>query len=223
VLEQATAAYEAAHPGTTITLATDSSAALAAQIEQGAPADVFLSADTATPRRLVDAGLAAGDPVVFAANTLVVIVPVDNPGGVRTPADLARAGLDIIAAGDEAPISTYAQRLVANLARVPGYPADFEAAYQANVVSREDNVKAIVAKLGLGEGEAGIVYASDAGASSAVRAVEVPDDANVAATYAGVVVGASPRAEAAARFLEWLTGPEGQAILAGAGFLLPSR
>ena len=218
VLADAKAAYEAARPGATVTLATDSSAALATQIRQGAPVDVFLSADTATPEELVAEGLAAGDPVVFAKNELTVIVPLDNPGGIETPADLARDGLLVIAVGDEAPISRYAAQLVANLAGLPGYPAGFVDAYVANVVSKEDSVKAVVAKIGLGEGDAGIVYATDAAASSNVRVVPVPDVANVPATYAGILVGSSRQPDAGRAFIDWFAGPDGQAILERFGF-----
>ena len=76
-----------------------------------------------------------------------MIVPADNPAGIRTPADLAKPGVKIIATGDEVPITKYANQLLASLAKAPGYPVDFEAAYQANIASREDNVKAVVAKL----------------------------------------------------------------------------
>jgi molybdate transport system substrate-binding protein len=222
VLEDVTVAFEAAYPGTTLTTSTDSSAALRTQIELGAPADVFLSADTTNPEKLVEGGFSAGEAVVFASNTLTVVVPTDNPAGVASPADLARPGLKIIAAGDEVPITAYARRLVANLAKEPGYPAGFEAAYDRNVVSKEDNVKAVVAKVGIGEGDAAIVYATDAKASADVRTIDVPDSARVTATYAGVVVGASADQEAARTFLDWLTGPDGQAILARFGFLPPA-
>ncbi len=222
VLEDVTVAYEAAYPATTVTTSSDSSAALETQIEHGAPGDVFLSADTANPKKLVDRGFSAGEAVVFAANRLTVVVPSDNPGGVASPADLARPGVKIIAAGDEVPISVYARRLVANLAKEPGYPAGFEAAYDANVVSREDNVKAVIAKVEIGEGDAAIVYMTDAKASTDVRRIDVPDRANVTARYAGVVVGASADQEAARTFLAWLTGPDGQAILSSFGFLPPS-
>ena len=222
VLEKAKSTYEAAFPGTTLTISTDSSAALEAQIEQGAPADVFLSADTANPQKLVDAGLADGDAVVFAGNELTVIVPADNPAAIQSPADLARPGVKVIAAGDEVPITKYATKLIANLASEAGYPADFAAGYAANVVSKEDNVKAVVAKVELGEGDAGIVYVTDAAASTAVATIDVPDGANVPATYAGVVVRASPNVAAGRAFLTWLAGPDGQAILAGFGFLPPS-
>jgi molybdate transport system substrate-binding protein len=222
VLEAVEEAYEAAHPATTITISTDSSAALATQIELGAPADVFLSADTVNAQRLVDAGLADGEPVVFAENRLTIIVPTGNPAGITSPADLAKPGLRIVAAGEEVPITTYAAELVANLAQEPGYPSEFAAAYEANVVSREDNVKAVVAKVELGEGDAGIVYVTDAAASGEVETVAVPDRANVLARLAGVVIGDSLHRDAARAFLDWFTGPAGKGILAGFGFLPPS-
>jgi molybdate transport system substrate-binding protein len=220
-LEKAKSAYETAHPGTTLTISTDSSSALETQIEQGAPADVFLSADTTNPKKLVDAGLADGTPVSFAGNRLTIIVPADNRAGLKTPADLAKSGVKVIAAGDEVPITKYATLLVANLAKEAGYPADFVAAYTANIASKEDNVKAVVAKIELGEGDAGIVYVTDAKASTKVATVDVPDSANVPATYDGVVVKASKNAAAARAFLDWFAGPDGQAILSGLGFLPP--
>jgi molybdate transport system substrate-binding protein len=221
-LEQAKAAYEAANPGTTLTISTDSSAALATQIEQGAPADVFLSADTRNPKALVDKGLADGDPVSFAGNKLTIIVPTANPAGITSPKDLARSGVKVIAAGDEVPITKYATQLVDNLGKERGYPADFAAAYAANVASKEDNVKAVVAKVELGEGDAGIVYVTDAKASEKVTPIDVPDAANVPATYDGVVVKASRNTVAAHAFLAWIAGPDGQAILEDYGFLPPA-
>ena len=221
-LDKADAAYEAAHPGTTLTISTDSSAALETQIEQGAPADVFLSADTTNPKKLVNKGLAAGDPVTFAGNKLTIVVPSAGPAGIASPADLAKPGVKVIAAGDAVPITKYATQLVANLAKEAGYPADFAAAYAANIASKEDNVKALIAKVELGEGDAGIVYVTDAKASSKVKAIDVPESANVPATYDGVVVKASKYADAAKAFLDWFAGPDGQAILASFGFLPPS-
>src|SRR5258708_4524821 len=161
VLDKAKTAYEAANPGTTLSISTDSSAALETQIEQGAPVDVFLSADTTNPKKLVDKGLAEGAAVAFAGNKLTIIVPTANPAGIKTPADLGRSGVKVIAAGDAVPITKYAMQLVANLAREPGYPAGFVAAYTANIASKEDNVKAVVAKIEIGEGDAGIVYVTD--------------------------------------------------------------
>jgi molybdate transport system substrate-binding protein len=219
VLDKVKATYEAANAGTTLTISTDSSATLETQIEQGAPADVFLSADTTNPKKLVDKGLAAGAAVTFAGNKLTVIVPTTNPAGIKTPADLAKSGVKVIAAGDAVPIKKYSTQLVASLAGEAGYPADFAAKYTANIASKEDNVKAIVAKIELGEGDAGIVYVTDAKASTKVMTIDVPATANVPATYAGVVVKAARNAAAAQAFLSWFAGPDGQAILSTFGFL----
>jgi len=220
-MEAAISAYEDANPGTTITLATDSSAALAIQIEQGAPADVFLSADTRHPQALVDGGLTDGVAVAFAGNDLAIIVPSGNPGVIASPADLGRDGVRVIAAGIEVPITRYATQLIADLAALDGYPADFAAAYEANIASREDNVAAVVAKIELGEGDAGIVYRTDAAASDTIEVVEIPAASNVRAIYAGVVIGSVDDPVAARSFLDWLVGADGQAVLAGFGFLPP--
>ena len=222
VLDKVKTTYEAANPGTKLTISTDSSTTLETQIEQGAPADVFLSADTTNPKKLADKGLAAGAAVTFAGNKLTIIVPTANPAAITSPKDLAKTGVKVIAAGDAVPITKYATQLVANLAKESGYPADFAAKYTANIASKEDNVKAIVAKIELGEGDAGIVYVTDAKASTKVTTVDVPDAANVPATYAGVVVKASKNAAAAQAFLTWFAGPDGQAILGSFGFLPPS-
>jgi molybdate transport system substrate-binding protein len=223
VLDKAKERYETANAGVTLTISTDSSSALETKIEQGAPADVFLSADTTNPQKLIDGGFASGSIVVFAGNKLTIIVPKDNPAGLESPADLAEDGVDVIAAGDEVPITKYAKQLIDKLAALPDYPANFAAAYAANVVSREENVKAVVAKIELSQGDAGIVYVTDAAASTKVARVDVPPEANVPATYGGVVVKAAAHSAEARAFLAWLGGSDGQAILAGFGFLpLPS-
>ena len=182
-LEATQAAYATAHPGTTLVISTDASSALEVKIEQGAPADVFLSADTTNPQKLVEEGLTVGPAVDFATNQLTVIAPRDNPATITSPMDLATAGVKIIAAGDAVPITRYATQLVANLAKQPGYPANFVDAYDANVVSREENVSGIVTKIATGQGDAGIVYVTDAtGKATDLTTVDVPADANVIAT-----------------------------------------
>jgi molybdate transport system substrate-binding protein len=221
-LDKARTEYEAANPGTRLVISTDASSALETKIEQGAPADVFLSADTANPQKLVDKALANGSLTNFAKNKLTVIVPKDNPAKIQTPADLANAGIKVIAAGDAVPITKYADQLVGNLAKQPGYPADFVDAYNANIASREDNVGAIVAKVGMEQGDAGIVYMTDANAQADVALVDVPPDADVIATYAGTVVKSSANPSASNAFLTWLAGPDGQAVLSGFGFLPPT-
>lgn len=197
---------------------TASSAALRVQIEQGAYADVFLSADEANPRALEEAGLTSGPPVALATNALAVIVPATNPAQVRTPADLASPGVRIIATHQQVPIALYTAQLVDALARLPGYPADFPERYAANVVSHEDNVTAAAAKVALGEGDAAIVYATDALAVPGVTSIAVPAEAQVRATYSGAVLRAARQRAAGNELLSWLTGPEGQAVLNRRGF-----
>lgn len=218
VLADLAPAYAAVEPGVALIVSTDSSAALATQIEHGAPAEVLLSADTTNADRLVAAGVAEGEPIPFARNTLAVIVPEGNPAGIVGPAALGREGVKVIAAGYDVPVSAYAARLIDNLARLPGYPTGFARAYAANVVSREDSVAGVVAKIELGEGDAGIVYATDAAASGDVETIPIPAEVNVVATYAAVVVGGRD-ARAAGAFVEWLVGPDGQSILAAHGFI----
>jgi molybdate transport system substrate-binding protein len=220
-LESVKAAYESDHPAVHLTLALDSSAALRTQIEQGAPADLFLSADVTNPQKLVDAALASGPVTKFAGNHLIVGVPKANPGSIETPADLARPGVRIVAAGENVPITVYTTQLIERLSAQPGYPADFASAYESNVVSREDNVKAIVTKVELGEADGGIVYVTDALVSDKLATVAVPPAAAVTATYGGVVVAASTYGAEAVALLAWLAGPDGQATLDDFGFVAP--
>ena len=105
-------------------MSTDASSALETKIEQGAPASVFLSADTTNPQKLADKGLTTGPPVDFATNILTVIVPIANPAKIKTPADLAKPAVKIIAAGDAVPITKYANMLVANLAKLARLPGE---------------------------------------------------------------------------------------------------
>ncbi len=218
VLQSLRTSYVASHPGTTIAIATDSSAALEEQIEQGAGADLFLSADLVNPQKLSDRGFAAGPVGRFADNRLALVVPSSNPAGIRSPRDLARPGLRIVATARSVPIAVYTGQLLERLAKEPGYPADFVGRYDANVASREINVAAVLAKIELGEGDAGIVYATDAIRSRNVVQVAIPPDANVAASYGAIVLKASSHISEANAFLDWLTGPEGQRILATFGF-----
>jgi molybdate transport system substrate-binding protein len=214
----AAARYEGSHPVVGIQLAFDASSALRTQIEQGAPVDAFVSADTSNPQALVDHGLATGAVRVIARNQLVIVVPRSAGATVATPLDLARSGVKVIAAGPEVPISKYAAQLVASLARQPGYPADYADRVAANTVSREDNVRAIVAKVALGEGDAGIVYVTDARAAN-VGSVEIPEGANVVAAYGAIVMKAARHPAEARAFLDWLVAPDGRAVLGKFGFL----
>jgi len=216
-LEAARSAYQAETPGVSLTLGFDASSTLRAQIEQGAPGDVFLAADTSNPETLAAEGLTSGAPVPFATNTIVVVTPPDDPARIGDPFDLARPGVRIVVAGPEVPISVYAERALGALAGLPGAPEGFRAAVEANVVSREDNVRAVAAKIELGEGDAALVYATDARAVG-LRIVPLPEAAQVTATYSGAVLADSARPSAARAFLGWLVGPRGREVLAASGF-----
>jgi molybdate transport system substrate-binding protein len=219
-LDEIEVQYQAAVPGADLVIATDSSSALRTQIEEGNPADVFLSADTANPDTLVEAGLGV-ETVAYAGNSVALVVPIENPAGIATPADLATAGVQVIAAGPEVPITGYVAEVVANLAQLPDYPADFGDAYAANVVSEEDNVRGVLTKIELDEGDAGFVYQTDAESSTDVEIIDIPAGANTHAVYGGCVISHSGHLGAAEAFLAWLAGPDGQAILAEFGFVEP--
>jgi molybdate transport system substrate-binding protein len=220
-LTAAATAYQSAHPDVAITLSFDASSALRTKIEQGHPADVFASADVSNAQKLVDDGFAIGPAQPFAGNRLAIVVPRDNPARIVSPADLARPGVRLIAAGESVPITVYADQLVTALGHQPGYPAEFAKKVAANVASREDNVAAVLSKVALGEGDAGIVYRTDALGSPSVQEIPLPAGVNVAVTYAAVVVKTSSQTDAARGFLEWLSGAQGQADLARFGFVAP--
>jgi len=215
-LDQVKTQYEAAHPGMTLTISTGASSALRTQIEQGAPVDLFLSADSTNPQALADEGKVEGAPEAFATNSLTIVVPQGNPANVSQPADLARPGLKVVAAGDEVPITRYAQQAVDKMAALPGYPVGFADSYAANIVSREDNVGAVTSKIGVGEGDAAIVYVTDAKAAN-LPTVAIPPEANVVATYNGAVIKGANQA-AAQTLLDWIQGTDGQKILTDLGF-----
>jgi len=219
VLAELEPRFEAAHPGVGLTIAYDGSNILAAQIREGAPADVFVSADTERPSDLAAAGLTAASPVPFARNHVALVVPVQGRK-VMAAEDLADAGVRIVAAGPGVPISSYAAQALEQLAARRPDGEDFLARVEANTASREDNVRAALAKVELGEGDAALVYASDARSSRLVREVALPPGVEVTADYAAVQVTDRP---AAAEFVAWLRGPEASAALSAAGFEPVSR
>jgi len=222
-LQDAFEAIEAAYEeetGVEIVLSFDASSALRTQISEGAPADLFASADTSNPQQLVDDGLTDGDPQIFASNALAIVMPADGTGGVDSWQGMADPGVRVIAAGEDVPISGYATELVDNLAALPDAPEGFAEAYEANIVSREDNVRAVLAKIEAGEGDVGVVYETDAASTEDVTAITFPEDANVLAEYAFVVL--ADASESTDAFADWLAGPDAQAILEEFGFRPPA-
>jgi molybdate transport system substrate-binding protein len=184
--------------------------ALAAQLESGAPADVFASADPEILARLSARGLVS-QPVTFASNRLVLVVPRSNPAGIRTVEDVARPGVAVAIAAPDVPVGGYTLAALRTLGVEPGV--------LANVASRETDVRAVLTKVAVGQADAGFVYASDvAGASGRVLAIPLPPRAQPEIAYAIAVVAATEHPEAAQAFVERLLSPRGQAALEEHGF-----
>jgi molybdate transport system substrate-binding protein len=210
-------AFEAANPGVNVRCNFAGSPMLRTQIEAGAPADVFASANQNEMEALVAANLVEADqPQVFLTNELVVILPPTNPARVVALQDLARPGLKLILAADEVPVGNYARQSLASMGRRFG--PQFDTQVLANVVSNEDNVKQVVAKVLLGEGDAGIVYRSDAIAASELGTIEIPPELNVIAEYPIAALSDSQLPQLAAEFTAYVLSPEARAILQKWGF-----
>ncbi|GAC1340437.1 MAG: molybdate ABC transporter substrate-binding protein [Myxococcales bacterium] len=209
---EAGALFERLHPGVRVSFAFAGSQQLRLQIEQGAPADVFASADLLQPEALYAAGLLLR-PRVFAGNALALVVPAGNPAGVHSLRDLPRARRLVIA-GPEVPAGRYTAQLFAAMG------AAFEEAVRARVVSRELDVRQVLAKVALGEADAGVIYRTDARASpGAVELIDLPDGLAQVAPDA-IAASASARSPAlAAAFVDFIASPQGQAVLAAHGFL----
>lgn len=209
------AMLERVHPGLEVRFNFAGSQQLAVQIEQGAEADVFASADQRWMSYLQERKLLRDSPVVFAHNRLVVIVPRANPGRVDRLIDLARPGVKLVLAAEAVPAGRYSRDLLRNLERAPGFHPDFTRRVLANLVSQEENVKAVVAKVQLGEADAGVVYRSDVtgGAAGKLRVLEVPESLNVRAGYPVAVVRHAGNPVAARAFTELLLSPTGQKVL----------
>ncbi|MEX2238013.1 MAG: molybdate ABC transporter substrate-binding protein [Dehalococcoidia bacterium] len=209
---------EANNPELDIEFNFASSNSLLTQIQEGAPADVYAAAAPNPVDTAVEEGLVT-TPEVFALNVPVIVVPADNPAGIESPADLANGGVKLVLAAEDVPIGTYSRQVITNLSQDPEYGDDYDDAVLDNVVSNESDVRAVLAKVELGEADAGIVYISDAAVSGdKVRTIEFPEESNVIAEYPIAVVEDGDNGEAAAAFVEFVLSDVGQAILVEYGF-----
>jgi molybdate transport system substrate-binding protein len=212
--------FKQQNPGVTLEFNYTGSQQLRTQLEQGAAADVFASANTKEMNEAIQAGLvASGTPKTLVRNRLAVIVPNDNPGGITELKDLAKPGLKIVLAAPNVPAGGYALTALDKMAADFGAP--FSQTVLANVVSYENNVKQVVAKIQLGEGDAGIVYTSDVTPAIAekVARLDIPDKYNVLATYPIAVLKAASQADLAAKFVDYVLSANGQVILQKWGFI----
>ena len=195
------------------------SQALRTQLEQGAAADVFASANTIQMQRARDGGLIDGPPQVFVHNTLLIIVPRANSGRVTSFGDLVKPGVKLTLAGPQVPAGRYSREALQ--AAQADYGPDFAARVLRNLVSEETSVKQVLVKVQLGEADAGIAYASDVSEKvlQDVSAIPIPDAYNRLASYPIAATQAARNPAGAAAFIRFVRSPSGQAILKAHGFI----
>jgi molybdate transport system substrate-binding protein len=203
-------AFMTEYPDSTVTFSFGASSELVTQINEGAPADVFASADQNNMTKLTDAGNNGSEPAVFATNSLEIVVGSGNPEGITGVADLANPDIIFVTCAPEVPIGAYTQEVLSK-AGVTVTPASYE-----------ENVRGIVTKVTLGEADAGIVYETDVTAAGDQAAgVEIPPDLNIVAKYPLVLTKEAPNAEAGQAFVDFVLGEQGQKILSSYGFTAP--
>ena len=202
--------FEEAHPGTTVELTFAGSSDLVTQLTNGAPGDVFASADEKNMAKLTDADLVEGDPVDFATNVLQIAVPPSNPAGVKTFADLARPGVKTVVCAPQVPCGA-ATAAVEDATGVALSP-----------VSEESSVTDVLGKVTSGEADAGLVYVTDViAAGEAVRGITFPESSKAVNTYPIAPLAGSANPTVAAAFAAYVVSAEGQRVLADAGFGAP--
>lgn len=219
--EELGAAFEAANPAVEIRYNFAGSQQLAAQINEGAPADVFASANRRQMEVVIKGTrIVSGTQQTFVRNRLVVITPKDNPAGITTLQDLTKPGLKLIFADKAVPVGQYTLDFLAKASMLPEYTESYSATVLANVVSYEDNVRSVLTKVALGEGDAGVVYTTDAALDTDnIQQIAIPDALNTIASYPIAPIADSPQPELAQSFIAFVLTPDGQQILAKYGFI----
>jgi len=213
--------FEAGHPGVTVIINFAGSQQLAHQLSQGAPADVFASANDRQMEAAIGLGRVNEEEVgIFAANRLVIIYPPGNPAGIQNVADLSKPGLKLLLAAPEVPAGTYALALLDNMVNDPAFDPSIKQDVLRNVVSYEENVRAVLSKVMLGEADAGIVYVSDVTGKykDEVGIIEVPDHLNLLATYPIATLNNSSQSELGREFIDFLLSSRGQKLMSSYGF-----
>lgn len=202
--------FEAEHPGTAVSLSFAGSADLVTQLQQGAPADVFASADTATMDQAVADRLVAGTPVGFATNTLQIAVPPDNPAGITSFAELARPGVRLVVCAPQVPCGAAVQKIEDVTGTV------------LRPVSEENAVTDVLGKVESGEADAGLVYVTDVrGAGDRVQGIAFEESGQAVNTYPIAALAAGREPDLARQFVQLVTGAGGRQVLTDAGFGRP--
>ena len=212
--------FAAEHAGIDVVFNFAGSNQLATQIGQGAPADVFAPANKTQMQAVIDSGrIVSGTQQSFVRNRLVVVTPADNPAQLRRLQDLAKPGIKIVLAAKEVPAGQYALDFLDKAAADGNPGAGYKDAVLANVVSYEENVRSVLAKVALGEADAGIVYTSDAAVNKGeVQQIEIPDALNTVATYPIATLSDSSNPDLAQQFVDYVLAPAGQQVLEKYGF-----
>ena len=204
------AQLEKSNPGTKVTFSFAGSADLVTQLTQGAPADVFASADTKNMTKAVDAGLVVGKPVNFATNTLTIVTVPGNPKKITSFADLTKPGTLVVVCAPQVPCGSATQKV------------EQAAGVTLKPVSEESAVTDVLGKVTSGQADAGLVYVTDAaGAGDKVTTVAFAESSNAVNTYPIAVLKSSKNPAAAQKFVDLVSGPDGQKVLAAAGFAAP--
>jgi len=214
--------FEAAHAGVKVAFNFAGSQQLAQQLSQGAPADVFASANGTQLNVAVTAGrIVSGTSKTFVRNRLVVVFPAKNPGKVQTLKDLANPGLKLVLAAKAVPVGQYALDFLGKASAQPEFGETYSKTVLANVVSFEENVKSVLTKVALGEADAGIVYTTDVtpDVRDKVTQLSIPDALNTIASYPIAMVEDSKHAALANQFVSYVLSEEGQKVLALNGFI----
>jgi molybdate transport system substrate-binding protein len=215
--------FEAENHNVKVTFNFAGSQQLRAQLEQGAKADVFASANTKemTTAIISDSLVVSGTQHTFVTNRLAVIVPKSNPGKITSLADLARPGLKLDLADPSVPVGQYALDMLGKMSQDATFGTAFKDKVVANVVSREDNVKSVVAKVRLGEADAGVVFTTDItpDAAKELTTLDVPDRFNVIAVYPIAPLKNAVEPKLASQFVDWVLSSKGQQVFAKYGFI----
>ncbi len=210
---------ESVYPGLQVLFNFAGSQTLRTQIDQGAPADVYASADTAQMAIAQQRGLVLAPPAIFTKNRLVVIVPRENPGRVADFRDLANPGLKLVLAGRHVPVGRYSRDVLRRA--TSDARRDFETRVLRNLVSEEHNVKQVVTKVQLGEADAGMAYVSDVTPRlvNAILTVSIPDTYNLTATYPIAIIKGTRQRALAKTFIDFVRSDQGQAMMMSYNFL----
>ena len=208
------------HPGTAVEFQFGGSPALRTQLEQGARADVYASADVSNMTQALQSGVVQDAGRIFARNSLVIITPKRNSANITKPQDLDKSGHKLVLAAPEVPVGNYARQSFALMEKDGSYGNGFAAAVLKNVVSNESNVKQVVTKVQLGEADAGVVYGTDVtnDLRKDLNVIQIPSAVNVIAEYPIALTKSPAHSTAATAFIAYVAGPEGQAILKKYGF-----